>query len=136
MSGTASEGISGYGTTFSGSVTGDIGFVRSVSVGGMSAGDINISHLDSPGAWEEFIAGMKDAGDISLDVVYERTNHAALQAALGGSNENWTITFPDGSTFVCSGYINNLGVESPREDAITQSVSIKLSGAPTFNAAS
>lgn len=126
------SGISGYGTTLEGFSTGTIVKIREIGVDGMEVDDIEVSDMKSTNRWKEFIAGMMDAGEISLDLLYEKANHDAVQSALGGSNELWTIEFPDGSTFACNGYLKGVGIAAPHDDGITQEATLKLSGAPEF----
>ena len=126
------DGISGYGTTLSGATTGVIGNIRSLSLGGITADDIEVTTNDSTNSWKEFIAGLKDAGDLTLDLIYEKVDTNTILNALGSTVEVWTITLPDDSVFTISGYINNLGVEMPMGDAITSSMTLKLTGEPTF----
>jgi predicted secreted protein len=127
-----SDGISGYGTTVSGASTGALGDLTGVNIAGMDVTDLDVSTMASPDRWKEFIAGMKNAGEVTLTLLYEMGNFDAVQTAFGGPNEAWTVTFPDGSTFVCSGYIKHLGADSKMDDKITQAVTIKLSGEPVF----
>jgi hypothetical protein len=130
-------GISGYGTTIEGgSGTGALAEIISISIGGMSRTDIDLSTMDSSNAYKQFIGGMIDAGEVSLSFVYEKGNHDAMQDALTADNELWTITLPDGSTFSCDGYMKNVSMEIPMDDKISQSATLKLSGEPTFTPAS
>jgi predicted secreted protein len=128
-------GISGYGTTLSGSISGAIARIRRITTGGGGTKVIDVSAADSPDAYNEFIAGMTDAGALTLDLVYDKTNYDAVQNALGGSNETWTITLSDNSTFVASGFLKGNDLAIPMDDAVTQSASLKISGKPTFTAA-
>ncbi len=120
------------GTTLSGATTGAIGKLKNISVGGISVTDVDVSHLTSTDRFKEFAAGMKDPGTLDGSLVYESGTGEDLLDAVGGENETWTLTFPDGSTFACSGYMKSLGMEVPEDGAITRSISIKLSGKPTF----
>lgn len=129
-------GISGFGTTISGAVTGALAEITSVGLSGQDVTDIDVSSMDSPEGWMEFIAGMKNAGEAQMNLLYSGANMEAILEALGGTNEVWTITLPDTSTFVCSGYLKALGSQIPMNDKISQTCSLKLSGAPTFSAAS
>ena len=130
------SGISGFGTTLAGSVTGAIGQVTKISLSGQDVNDIDITTMLSPNGWKEFIAGLKDAKEITLDLLYEGANMDTILGALGGENENWTITIPDAATFVCEGYVKALGTQIPMDDKISQSMTIKLSGEPEFTPAS
>lgn len=127
------EGISGFGTTLEGASTGPLGMITRMQLGGLDVTtDIDITTMNTPARWMLFIAGLKDAKDVSMDLLYEKTNMATILAALGGTNEAWTITFPDGSTLVCDGYIKHLGSQIPVNDKIAQTATLKLSGPPTF----
>jgi predicted secreted protein len=126
------EGISGYGTTISGATFGVVGFVRRLSIPGLDATVIDASHMASPDKWKQKVAGMKDARQMQLEVIYEESQMGDLLDALGDDNEDWTVTFPDGATFTCSGFIQSLGQQVPMDDMIMQSINIELSGKPTF----
>ena len=130
-----SDGIGGFGTTLSGVVVTDIVQITNLSIPGIDITSLDVSTMASTNGWKEFIAGMVDAGEIVLQLLYEGGNHAAIQGAVRAANEVWTITLPDGSTFACDGFIQNLGLEVPMDGTITQSCNIKLSGEPTFDEA-
>lgn len=125
----------GHGTTLSGASTGSIGQILSVGLPDQQVDDIDVTTMASTNKWREFMAGLKDAGVLTLQLLYEKSNYNTVQGALGAAAEAWTITFPDSSTFACSGYINANGGDDPLEDKITQSVTLKLSGEPTFTPA-
>lgn len=130
----------GHGTTLAGGTAGTIGNILSVDIGGRARDSLDSSDMDSTDKFREFISGMADEGDLTVEVNYDGAN-AGIADALDtayqlGTAETWTITWPDGSTFVCSGFITSLGVATPFEDKITQSLTIKLSGKGTYSAAS
>jgi len=130
-----SDGTHGHGTTLAGAVAGTIGNIISVSGPDQSKDSIDISTMDSTNKWREFIPGMLDAGEVSFDVNYDGSasgNADALNTALTAAADTWTITFPDTSTWACSGFITGLGHAIPFDDKITQSVTIKFSGTPTY----
>ena len=64
----------GYGTLFQ---TGNgavpevfttLAEVTNITPPKMSRDTVDATHEESPGAWREFIAGLKDGGDVSLDL--------------------------------------------------------------------
>ena len=131
-----SDGTHGHGTTLAGATSGTIGNIISASIAGRTRDMIDISTMDSTDKFREFIAGMADEGELTVEVNYDGSDagvanslNTAFQAA---TNEAWTITLPDTSTFVCNGIISNLGVAAPVDDKITQSITIKLTGKGTF----
>ena len=129
-------GIDGFGVTLSGATTGALGMITKVSIPGFEASEIDVTTMNSPDKWRRFIAGLKDAKQFNFDLVYDKVNTGDILAAFAAENEAWTIELPDGSTFVCDGFIQKLGTEIPMGDKITQSMTIRLSGPPTFNEAS
>jgi predicted secreted protein len=125
----------GHGTTLSGATTGAIAQIISVGLPDQKVDDLDVTTMASANKWREFIPGLKDAGTIQLQLLYEKANYQKVQNILGATPEVWTITLPDGSTFVSTAYINANGGDSPMEDKVTQSVTMKLSGEPTFTPA-
>lgn len=131
------DGISGFGTTLQGASTGVVGMITRAALAGFDVdNDIDITTMNSPQKWKRFISGLKDAKEVSLDLVYEKANMVVILGALGSANEAWTVVLPDGSTFVCSGYVKHIGTEIPMGDKIGQTLTIRFSGVPTFHAAS
>lgn len=126
--------LHGYGTTLSGSVSGTIAEIRSIGLPDQKVDDIDVTTMASPDKYKQFIAGLIDAGVITMQLLYTKAVYLQVQNALGTS-QTWTITLPDGSTFVGNGYINAQGGESPHDEKISQTVGLKLSGKPVFTAA-
>lgn len=128
-------GESGFGVTLSGASIGAIGNVVDINWPGMSATVIDVTDNDSTNGWREKIAGLKDAGEFTVTVNYTKAKTTTLVGGIAGSNEVFTITLPDGSTFACSGFISALSGPIPMDEAIQQELTITLSGEPTFTAA-
>ncbi len=130
-----SDGTHGHGTVLAGSVVLTVGNIINVDTG-MSRDVIDKSTMDSTSKAREKIAGMLDAGDINLTINYDGSGTGvanALHAAfLTGTAETWTITYPDTSTHVFSGFISALGAAAPFDDKITQTVTIALTGVPVY----
>lgn len=129
-----SDGISGFGTTISVDAT-PIAEVSSISISGMSADDIDLTHHESPDGFREFVSGVVDGGTVDIELNYTKAQRAALMA-LWRDNETFVITYPDNSTDTFDGYINDFGQESPFDDKLSCTATFKISGKPTFVAAS
>ncbi len=130
-----SDGQHGHGTTLTGGSTGLIGNVISMSGPSQVRDSLDISTMDSTSKFREFISGMIDAGEVTFDVNYDGAAGGTandLNTALTAATETWTIAFPDTSTWACSGFITGLGFADPFDDKITQSVTIKFTGVPTY----
>jgi predicted secreted protein len=122
----------GCGATLTGSVNGAFAEIMSINLPDQKRDDIDVTTMDSTDMWREFIPGLKDAGSLTMQLLFEKANYSKVQTAFAGNPETWTIGIPDGSTFSCSGYLNANGGEIPLDEKITQSVTLKLSGKPTF----
>lgn len=93
-----------------------------------------ISFLDSVDNYKEFEAGMIDAGEVSLTLKWDVS--AAGQVALRGDFEAknaffYQITMPDGTEYTFKGVVTEWGKSLPKEETITQSVKIKITGSIT-----
>ncbi len=108
------------------------------SIGGIeaSADIVDVTALDSVGSYKEYIAGFKDAGEVSLEGYLDDTTQAnqksVYDAFSSGEAQECTIEFPNGGKWTFNGVVTGFGTSVSVEDAITFSATIKVSGAPTF----
>ena len=121
----------GYSTTFAGASLSTVGEIKSLSIDGMEVGEVEISSMDSASGWIEKIPSMKNAGDLSIELYYYETRFTALMTALSTSQE-FTVTFPDSSTFIFTGFCKNLSLTDDHQEAIEVSASFAISGIPVF----
>lgn len=132
----ASTGIHGHGSSLAGGTVGDVGSIISMSIDGMTRDAIDISTMDSDSKFREFISGMADAGEITVEVNYNGADGATANdlstAYQLGDAEEWTFTLQDTSKVVAQGFITSLGIAVPFDDKITQSFTIKLTGVPVY----
>jgi len=78
---------------------------------------------------------MLDAGEATFELNYDGSASGTandLNTFLTNTAATWTITFADTSTWACSGFITALGHAIPFDDKITQSMTLKFTGVPTF----
>jgi len=122
------EGVLGLGATLTGSVTGTIGFITGINVPGIEADSLETTKLDNADGWKTFMAGLKNAGSIDIDIIYDDENCDVVMGAVGSDNEDWTINLPNLSSFKCEGFIQKLSLAIPRDEKMTQTATIKLSG--------
>ncbi len=129
-------GTHGYNTKLAGASSGTIGSITSITLPSRTVAAIKVTDLDATNKWETYIPGMRDAGELSLELNFDGSasgNSDALNTALTAAVQVWTITFPDGSTFAASGFITSLGGGSANnDDKITETVTLKFTAAPTF----
>lgn len=115
-----------------------------ISIGGPdeSKDSLDISTMDSATKFREFIPGMLDGSEITMEINYDGsaagTANDLNTLYRSTATETITIDFNDhatpssASSFACVGFITTLGHAIPFDDKITQSLTIKLTGVPTY----
>ena len=113
------------------------------SIGGLelSADTIDVTTLDSDGGYREFIAGFKDAGEVSLEgyLKLDEGQQALYTLFESGAVEDFTIQFPDNlGKWEFKGVVTGFSTSADLEDPLSFSATIQVSGKPqlTINAGS
>ncbi len=116
--------------------------VRDISGPAVIADQIEASHRDSRA--RRYVAGMYDGGEISFDIVFD-PDHASHDPTLAdsmyayaasGETASFRLTFPGAGTATTTAtfaaFVSNFEITSPLEDALTASLTAKVSGAVTW----
>jgi predicted secreted protein len=99
---------------------------------------IDVTAHDSPGGWMQFLGGLKDGGEISLDINYDpaETTHDIDDDFDDTEPRNYQIVIlpdtEDEHTWAIKGIMTNVGDEFPYDDKMARTVTIKVSGKPTL----
>jgi predicted secreted protein len=130
-----SDGTFGNGSTFKlGSNT--ITELTGIGLPGMSADDIDITTHNDSDRVRQFIKGLIDPGEIAIEGNVLYTDYANLYASMTTTSlESITITLPTSpstTTFEANGYLKSLEGNSPHDEKIDMSGSIKISGKPVL----
>lgn len=129
----------GYGATFArdsgGGVFADIAEVVSITPPQMSRDTPDATHLASPDGYREFISGLRDGGEISLELNFVPAD--ATQTLLrtdfdGDAPVDYQITFPDTSNVTATAFVTALSPSVPLDDKMALSVTLKVTGKPTW----
>lgn len=109
--------------------------ITDVSGPEIAVDDVEMTHSESPDRYKEWLPGLIDGGEVTVECNYTKENCAAVYA-LVGVKKYYKITLPDGgSTWKFPGYIKGFGEEEPIDDKIQNQVTIKVGGKPVFTAA-
>lgn len=132
----ASAGITGFGTllavaTASTGAYTTIGEPVSIEGPNISSSDIDFFHMQSPNQFREFKAGAGDGGEITVEMNYVEADASTIYA-LHRADRWFRVTDSGSSTWICQGYVRDIQPGFPEDDRATMSVTIKLSGKPTF----
>ncbi|MCS6289430.1 MAG: hypothetical protein H8K10_10680 [Nitrospira sp.] len=139
------QAISGYGTLLKRGDGGSpetfttVGEVRSISGPSMETDEADVTTHSSAasGAFKEFIMTLIDAGSIEFETNYvpsDPTHVGIRQDFLARTKRNWQIVLPGAiQTISFSAYVKSMPYEFSTDDAITQKISLRITGAPTWS---
>lgn len=112
------------------------------NIGGpsLSLDPIEITSHSSTGGWREFIGGLLDGGEVSLEINYDpvgATHDASTGLIYDMTNRtvrNFQLVFPDtgNTTWSLSALVTAFEPSEPIDDKLAASVTLKVSGQPTL----
>jgi hypothetical protein len=119
----------------------DVARVVSIEPPSQEADDVEVTDLDSPDGFKEYIAGMTEPGECSFEINFlpSHPSHNATTGLLAdkasGAKKNWEIEFSDEGATKChfAAYVKGFGPStvSPN-DPLRANVTLKLSGTVTW----
>lgn len=108
------------------------------SIGGVeiSADTIDVTTLDSADGYREYIPGLIDGGEVSAEGYLDGagTSEATLAGKVGSEATTCEIAFPKGAKWSFSAIVTGFSTSAELEDLVGFSVTLKVSGKPTFTA--
>jgi len=103
--------------------------LRSINGPSMTSEDIDVSHLGTSG-YRDFIAGFKEAGEISGEVNWTQAGYATLLTLFNsGVTHNMTLEFSDATIYEFVGRVKGLPITAQTGDAVRFNLTIKITGA-------
>jgi len=130
----------GYGTTFFRGQT-KIGGITDISAPALTRAEIDVTDMESPDGFMAYIPGLADGGEVSIEFnLYPNpasdTNQHVLREDLesgpNGAPTAFTIKFVTGPEMEFNGFVTAFSPALPLEDKMTGSVTVKVSGKPTW----
>jgi len=107
--------------------------VVSITPPGMTREAVDATHLASPGAWREFIAGLKDQSECTITISFIAANFPTLQGYFDAGAGNYQITTPTGALLQFAAIVT--GTTPPElgtGDKMDMAMTFKPSGPPTW----
>ena len=89
------------------------------------------THMQSPQRWREFTSGLRDGGEASIELDYNRgqaTDLALLADFNSDASRNYRIVFPDGSNWTFNAFITSYDADVPLDGKMTASATFKVNG--------
>jgi len=134
----SSEAVTGKGTLFrrwaAGSGWSNIAEVLSITGPGMSRDVIDVTSLDSTAGYREFIAGFRNAGTVTLSMVFRRDTYDTMKDDFESDDlQNYEVVLPDdeNTSLEFEGLVTELPLTIPPDDKVTVDVTIQISGEVT-----
>lgn len=123
--------------TKSGQEAEDLRIANLTSIGeiGVESEEIDTTDLDSPDNYKEFIAGSKDAGEVSLAGNIKDESNVEKMLALAESQtvEEWTVNYPSGAKWVFKAFVKSFKDGEKTTDGLaTFSATLRISGKPVY----
>jgi predicted secreted protein len=117
--------------------TPDVQIADLTSIGefGIESEEIETTTLDSTGGFREFIAGLKDAGEIALAGITKSQANLGdlLDLADTQTVESWKVTWEDGSLWEFDGFVKMLKEGESTIDGVRNfTAAIRISGKPEY----
>ena len=114
--------------------------VKDINGPSFSKDSIDVTSLDSSSGFKEYIAGWKDAGEVTFDVNWLPSNAThdettgLLESFTDNDNHNFKMIFPSATfTIDFTGHISGFNGSLPMAEQANASITIKISGLPTFS---
>lgn len=114
-----------------------IGEVKGINGPNMSSSVVDVTNFDSANNTREFIASLIDPGEITFDVNFLPANTAQQSLTTDMTSRvkrNFRVVWSDAAstTWSFTGIITGFGVSAGIDDALSASVTIKLTSFPSF----
>lgn len=135
------KGTSTMSTTLtkikSGSEGSNLKIANLTSIGeiGIESEELDTTDLDSPNGYKEFIAGSKDAGEVSIAgwIKDETIVEKMLALAESQSVESWEVAYPSGAKWTFSAFVKSFKDGEKNTDGVASFTgTLRISGKPTY----
>lgn len=119
-----------------------VAHVADISGPGFSADTEDVTTHDSTDAWNEFLKGTKDAGEITFELIWDPADTDSQKAVLDAVStdpdddpEEIRVVFPSATptTWEFKGFITGFEAAAPVKGRLSANVTVKLTGKPNFS---
>lgn len=111
--------------------------VTSLSGPSIAAEEIEVTNMDSPNGFKEYITGLKDGGTVDFDCNWiKSTSQTQIRDDItAGTTRNYKITFQTSPTTVAlfTGLPLSMAFSADPNSAVTASLSVRISGDITWS---
>ncbi len=132
-----SQAVLGYGTLLQRAGTTVLEILK-ISGPGMKADMKEVSNMLSPNTYKEFIAGLREGGDVTFEGNYIPKDSGNTQVTLrtdfeNGTQSSWTIVLAGSlGTWTFTAMVAALNPSYPLDDRIVVSGTLRITGKPVL----
>jgi predicted secreted protein len=140
----ATKAKSGFGTKFQFKASAGgvppavpVGELTNISPPKLKADTIEVTSHDSPDAHREYIAGLRDGGEVAIEgnsIKDDPGQVRLLSTFQAGTADIYEIIFTDASKWEFTAVITSVETGAPHDGKISFSAGLKVSGKPVFTA--
>lgn len=115
----------------------EIGELRDITLPSLTRNTFDTSNQNDED--DSYVVGIRRKGDLTFTVnwlqsgeVTHGTSSGLLKAYTDGSKDLYEVDFPDGSTWLFSGYLTGLAPKAPVDGELSADITIKPTNAMIF----
>ena len=97
--------------------------------------EVDVTHMQSPDQWKEYLAIWKDQGEFSATMQFQKETYTLLEDVLFGEVRAYRFTDNDGNKLVTDAFLKSFGQVVDRAGIVKIEATWKASGPPDFTAA-
>lgn len=133
-----STAVLGYNVDFAiynGSTYTQVAEVTNITWPGYKRDAVDVTYQDSANQFREFIPGLMDAGEVTVEMNWVPSNSDPIIAALTASTVGqFKLTYNAGANVVFSAIVTSYQPQSPLGDKLSATATFKVTGKPTWAA--
>jgi len=132
-----STAVLGYNVDFSiynGSAYVQVAEVTNITWPGYKRDAIEVTYMDSASQFREYIAGLMDAGEVSVEMNWVPSATDPILAAMTAGVGQFKIQYAGGVNIVFKAVVTGWSTQSPLGEKLSGTATFKLSGVPTWAA--
>ena len=125
----------GYNSTFgiyNGASYVNVGEIQNITPPGYARDAVESTHMTSPNRFREYIAGLMDAGEASIEYSYTPAAAEVVLTAMLAGVGSFRVTHPNGVTLTFSAIVTAWTPGIPMDDRMTGSATFKVTGRPVL----
>lgn len=113
----------------------DVANVTNITAPSIERETLDVTSHGSTEGWQEFLGGLKNGGELSVEVNYDPDLHDDLVEHFDeGAPTKYKITWPAavGGSWTFNAVMTGFAPEAPYDDKLSAEISFQVSGKPTL----